>query len=89
MNPSAATNFLDFAAQDDLYSRGPAFAFEHFQDVLRGTVAEELAERFLVIRDSVFFDQRDEVRRFIPCQGGFREVGIRGIKVLRAGNAGS
>ena len=69
--------------KNNLHSRGAAFGFEHFHDVLRGTVAEKLAERFLVIRNAVFFDQRDEVGRFVPGQGGFREVRIRGIEIFR------
>src|SRR5580700_10392791 len=36
-------NLLNLAVQDDLYSSGPAFGFEHFQNVLRGMVAEKLA----------------------------------------------
>ncbi len=83
MNPSGAPNLVNVAVQDNLNPRGPAFGFEHFHDVLRGAVAEKLAERFLVIRNAMLFHQRDEVRRFVPGQGGFREVGIRGIKVLR------
>ena len=31
----------------------------------------------------MFFHQRDKVRRFVPGQGGFREVGICGIEMFR------
>ena len=78
-----ASNLLNVAVQNNLHSCGTAFGFEHFHDILRGAVAEKLAERLLVIRNVVFFNQRDEVRRFVPGQGGFREVGIRGIEVFR------
>jgi hypothetical protein len=51
---------------------------------LRRTVAEQLAERLFVIRNVMLFDQRDKVGRPEACQSGFREVRIRGIKILRA-----
>jgi hypothetical protein len=38
-----------------------ALGFQHVGDVLRGAVAEELAKRFLVVGDAMFFYQRDEV----------------------------
>ena len=78
-----ASNLLNVAVQNNLHSCGPAFGFEQFHDILRGAVAEKLAERLLVIGNVVFFNQRDEVRRFVPSQGGFREVGIRGIEIFR------
>src|SRR5580692_7438767 len=74
---------MNFAIQNNLYSCGRAFSFEHFDDILGGAVAEKLAERFLVIRNVVFFNQRDEVGRFVPSQSGFREVGVRGIEMFR------
>jgi len=78
-----AADFVNFAVQNDLYSRVLALGFEHLHDILRGAVAEKLAERLLVIRDAVLFNQRDEVRRRVPGQGGFREVGVGGIEVFR------
>ena len=84
-----AANFLNVAVQNNLYSRGAAFGFEHFHNILRGTVAEKLAERFLVIRNAVFFNQRDEVRRLVPGQRGFREVRDLRNRNSPAGNAGS
>jgi hypothetical protein len=46
-------------------------------------VAEELAEGFFVVGDSVFFDQRDEVRGCVTSQGGLGEVRIFGKEVFR------
>ena len=74
---------MNFAVQNNLYSCGRAFGFEHFHDILGGAVAEKLAECFLVIRKVVLFNQRDEVGRFVPGQSGFREVWVRGIEVFR------
>jgi len=55
---------------------GPAFLFEHVEDVMGGAVAEQLAESLLVIRDSVFLDQADEIGGSEACQGGLGEVRI-------------
>jgi hypothetical protein len=66
----------DSATENYFYSGGAAFGFEHFQDVLRGAVAEELAQRFLVIGNAMFLDQGDEIRRRESGQCGFREVRI-------------
>ena len=61
-------NLVNFGAQNDLYSRSPAFIFEHFHDVAGRVVAEELAECFLVIGDAMLLDQGDKVRRRVPGQ---------------------
>src|SRR5229473_137406 len=47
----STSNLLNFAVQNKLYSSSPALGFEHFQNILRGAVAEKLAKRLLVIRD--------------------------------------
>ena len=78
-----ASNVMNVAVQNDLYPRSAAFDFEHFHDVASGTVAEELAERFLVIWDVMLLDQRDEVRGRVPGQRRFREVRICGKEILR------
>src|SRR5271169_5266601 len=78
-----APNLLNLAVQNNLYSRGTALGFEQFHNILGGTIAEKLAERLLVIRNLVFFNQCNKVGGFVSCQGGFREVGIRGIEVFR------
>ena len=83
INSSARRTSSNIAVQNNLHSRGAAFGFEHFHNILRGTVAEKLAERFLVIRNAVLFHQRDEVGRLVAGQSGFREVRIRGIEIFR------
>ena len=50
-----------------------------------GAVAEELAERLLVVWDAVFFDQSDEVLRRVACKRGLGEVGVGGEEVFSAG----
>jgi hypothetical protein len=77
-------DFLDFGVQEDLDASVAALDFEHIGDVLRGAIAEKLAERFLVVRDAVFFDQRDEVGRGVTGERGFREVFVSADEVLWA-----
>src|SRR5258708_32371521 len=50
-----------------------------------GTVAEKLVQSFLVIRDFVFFDQRNEIGGRVACDGGLGEMRIGREEVLRAG----
>jgi hypothetical protein len=78
-----APNFLYFVFKKNLYSGGLALGFEHAQNILRGTVAEKLAECFLVIGNMVFFHERNEFVGFVAGQSGFREVRIRGIEIFR------
>src|ERR1700674_3823027 len=78
-----APDLLNVAVQNDLYSCSTALGFEQVHNILGGAVAEKLAERLLVIRNVVPFNQRDEVGRFVPRQGGFREMGIFGIEMFR------
>jgi hypothetical protein len=77
-------NFLDFGAQKDLDTGRAALGFQHVGDVLRRTIAEELAKRFLVIWDAMLFHQRDEVRRRVAGERGFCEVLICAEEILRA-----
>ena len=58
---SCALNFLDFGIQKNLNISVAALGFQHVGDVLSGTVAKKLSEGFLVVRDAMLFDQRDEV----------------------------
>ena len=62
-----------------------ALAEEHVEDVVGGSVAEELAEGFLVIGDTVLFYQGDEVLRVVASEGGLGEVGVGGEEVFRPG----
>jgi hypothetical protein len=61
--------------------------FEQQRDNLPGrSVAEKLAEGFLVPGDPVTVDQGDEVGRREPAKSGFGEMGI-GRKEIRGGGA--
>ena len=59
-----------------LHSGGAAFGFEHAGDQACGMIAEELAQRFFVIQDFMFFHEGDEIGGGIAGQGRFGEVGI-------------
>ena len=48
-----------------------------------GTVAEELAESFFMVRNAMFFDESDEVRGRVPGQRGFREMFVRTDEIFR------
>ena len=52
-----ARNFLDSRVQENLNTGGAALGFEHVENRARRAVAEELAERLLVIRDAMLLDQ--------------------------------
>jgi hypothetical protein len=75
-------HFPDSTLNKNFYSRGSALGFEQVDDFLRRAVAEELTERFFVVRNAVLFDQRDEVDRRVAGQRGFREVFVRGNEIL-------
>jgi hypothetical protein len=77
-------NFPDFGVQKDLDTGRAAFGFQHVSDVLRRTIAEELAKRFLVIWDAMLLHQRDEVRRGVTGERGSCEVFICAEEILRA-----
>jgi len=66
-----------------LHSCGTTLGFEQFHNILCGTVAKKLAERLLVIRNVVFFTQREEVGSLVPRQDGFREWGVWGLEMFR------
>jgi len=72
-SPTADGGDLDAAAGVDLGLAG--FFFEHGNDLLRGAVAEELAEGFFVVLDAMLFDEGDEVLG--------REAGERGLGEVR------
>ena len=78
-----AGDFGDLAVQDNFHAGGTAFGFEHVGDVAGGVVAEELAKRFFVVRDAMFFDEGEEVRRGVAGQSGFGKMGIGGEEILR------
>ena len=71
---SRALNFLNFDVEKGLDGGAAAFGFQHIGDVLCGSVAKKLAERFFVVRDAMLFYKRDEIRRSVAGERGFREV---------------
>src|ERR1700722_11749102 len=54
------------AAQVDL--RGAALSQQHFKNLARGSIAEQLAEGFLVIGNTMSLNHRDEIARCIAAQ---------------------
>ena len=73
-------------AERGLDAAGLAFGQQHSDDLLRRSVAEQLAERLFVPGDPVPVDQSDEVRRFEPPQGrlGEMRIGRQEIRGRRA-----
>lgn len=61
-------DFSDVGIEENLNGNGAGFRFEEVGDVGGGAVAEELAEGFLVIGDTMLFDESDEI-----CGGEARE----------------
>jgi hypothetical protein len=57
---------------------GAAFLEQHREDLARGSVAEELAERLLVIRNAMTFDHRNKIARGVAAERGLAEVRVAG-----------
>src|SRR5437879_12984306 len=76
-------DFLDSALEKNLHFGGTALRFQQVDDVLRGTVAEELSEGFLMVGNAMFFDERDEICGRVARQRGFCKVFVRGNKIFR------
>ena len=85
----AARHFLDCDVRKQLHSTFTALLFEHVENVLSGVIAKKLSQSFLVVRDAVLLNQRDEIRRGIACQCRFGEMRIGGNKVVRANSGDS
>jgi hypothetical protein len=81
---SAAFDLLDFGVQKYLDAGISAFGLKHIGDVVRAAVAEKLAEGFLVIRNAMLFDERDEIGRSVTSESGFCKVFVRAEKILGA-----
>ena len=81
--PTADGCDLDAAAGVDLGFAG--LFFEHGDDLLRGAVAEELAESFFVILNAVLFDEGDEVLWREASKRGFGEVRVGAEEVFGFG----
>ena len=82
---SVVADFTDVGIDHDFYIGVAALGFEHGDDLRGGIVAEELAESFFVVGDSVFFDEGDEIGGGVTREGGFGEVRIFGEEVFWLG----
>ena len=77
-----AVCFVNSCVQEDADVGGAAFFFEHPQHVAGGTVAEQLPERLLVIRNAVPLNQCDEIGRRLAGQRGLGEMRVGREEVL-------
>src|SRR5258708_7133824 len=80
---AVARNFADVVPDSQIDFGRRAFREQHREYLARGAVAEQLAERLLVIRDSMPLDHRDEVALGVAAQRRLAEVRIPGNKSLR------
>src|SRR6266702_5035782 len=62
-----------------------ALLVQHGNNVTSRPVAKELAQRFLVPADVVFFYQLQEIRRGVTRKRGLGKVRVRGKEVFRGG----
>ncbi len=74
---------LDPATALHVHFRERAFREQHLDDLARAEIAEELPELFLVERDPMLFDQRDEILRRVARQGRGAKARITGEKIFR------
>ncbi len=72
----------DMAMGKDTDGGGAAFGFECGEDVIGGTVAEQLAQSFFVEGDGIFLKEGDEIGRGETGQCGFGEVRVGGKEVF-------
>jgi hypothetical protein len=77
-------NPLNCGVEEKVNFGGAAFGFEHVGDIAGGAVAEKLAQSFFVVRNSMAFNQGDEVGRCVASQRRFGKVWIRGDEVFGA-----
>jgi hypothetical protein len=76
---------VDGGSGEDAHACVLALALEHGDDLLRGAVAEELAEGLLVVLDAVLLDEGNDVGGSEAGEGGFGEVRVGGEEVFGAG----
>ncbi len=62
-----------------------AFRLQHIHDPRGAVIAEELAQFFLMICNTVLFDEGDKIRLSILTQRGFAEMRIFRDKFFRSG----
>lgn len=77
-----ALDFADVAIGNDFYFGEAAFGFEQAGYVAGGAVAKELAKRFLVVWDAMFFDERYEICWGVASESGFREMRVGGNEIF-------
>jgi hypothetical protein len=78
-----AVDCADVCAEDDSDVSGGTFGEEQVDDLIRGAVAEKLAEGFLVVANAMVLDEGDEVGGGVAGERGFREMGIGGEEIFR------
>ena len=76
-------NRADFRRHAPLHPCGVALGLEQVYDLLRGAVAEQLAEFFLMPGDAMLFHQADEIARRVTRQRRAAEIRIGGKEILR------
>ena len=76
-----AADLGDSSGEKDAHASIGTFAHEQIDNLLRGAVAEELAERFLVIRDAVPLNEPDKICGRVARERRFGEVGIGGEEI--------
>src|SRR5258707_1147349 len=78
-----ARYFRDAMRGAQIDAGGRALRQEHREDLARRSVAEKLAESFLVIANAMALDQRDEIVLRIAAERRLAEMRIGGKKTLR------
>ena len=84
MEAGALGDGVDGGAELNFDASLRAFLLEQINDVLGGTIAEELTEGFFVIAYAMFFNERDEVCGSVASESGLGEVRIFGEEVFGA-----
>ena len=76
-------------AQPDLHLAAGAFVEQQLDDLARGAVAEELAQRLLVPGDAVTLDQVEEILRGVAAERGLHEMRVlREVAIGRGAEIG-
>jgi hypothetical protein len=78
----AVTDLSDVLVKRNANTGGAAFRFQHGDNVARGAIAEELAERFFVISDSISLDQRDEITGRVAGERRSGEMWVGGEEAV-------
>ena len=76
MEPIRFAHRFDTGLQTDFNTSTTAFCKQHRDDVFGGCIAEQLAQRFFVIRNAVLDDHVDEIVLRISIERGFGEMRV-------------